>query len=67
MSEKNYGSQTYGGIGFSSLLGIVFVVLKLLGKVDWSWGWVLAPFWIPPVLILIIVIIVLFVHAWRKR
>lgn len=24
----------------------VFVVLKLTGLIDWSWWWVLSPFWI---------------------
>ena len=35
------------GIGFSGLLGIAFIVLKLCDVVDWSWWWVLAPIWIP--------------------
>jgi hypothetical protein len=26
---------------------IIFVVLKLTDNIDWSWIWVLAPFWIP--------------------
>jgi len=34
-----------GGIGFFGVLTIVFIVLKLLGKIDWSWKWVLAPLW----------------------
>lgn len=29
------------------LLGIAFIVLKLCGTINWSWWWVLAPFWIP--------------------
>jgi len=29
------------------LLGVAFVVLKLTEVVDWSWVWVLAPFWLP--------------------
>ncbi|AWN04501.1 hypothetical protein PBI_GRAYSON_172 [Rhodococcus phage Grayson] len=33
-------------IGLPSILGIVFIVLKLLGVITWSWIWVLAPFWI---------------------
>lgn len=33
-------------VGFFSLLGLVFVVLKLTGYIAWSWIWVLAPFWI---------------------
>ena len=41
-------SQTnYGGISFLGLLQIVFIVLKLIDKLDWSWWWVLAPTWIP--------------------
>lgn len=35
------------------VLTVVFVVLKLIGIITWSWWWVLAPQWIP-VLILII-------------
>ena len=35
-----------GGIGFSGLLTVVFITLKLLGVIDWAWGWVLAPLWI---------------------
>jgi hypothetical protein len=27
------------------LLGTLFVALKLLGHIDWSWWWVTAPFW----------------------
>ncbi len=30
----------------AGVLGIVFIVLKLCGVIDWSWWWVLAPFWI---------------------
>ena len=37
---------TYQGIGFTGILTIVFIVLKLLGKISWSWVWVLAPLWI---------------------
>ncbi len=43
MSEK---SSSSGGIGFVGLLTIVFVTLKLLDKIDWSWWWVLSPLWI---------------------
>ncbi len=29
-----------------SLLSMLFVVLKLLGVIHWTWLWVLSPFWI---------------------
>lgn len=32
---------------FSTLLFIVFLVLKLTDVVDWSWWWVTSPLWIP--------------------
>ena len=37
-------------------LTFVFVTLKLLGIVHWSWWWVLAPFWIAVVLMSIMAI-----------
>lgn len=32
-------------IGFLGLLGIVFIILKLTGVIDWSWWWVTSPLW----------------------
>ena len=43
MSNKT--TTVNSGIGVFSLLGIVFVTLKLLGKITWSWWWVTLPFW----------------------
>lgn len=36
-------SQT--GIGFCSLLTILFIGLKLTEHIDWHWAWVLSPLW----------------------
>ena len=63
MSKK---SNSKGGIGFAGLLTILFIALKLLGKISWSWIWVLAPTWIPIVIALIILIITLIVGKKRK-
>ena len=32
-----------GGIGFTGLLTILFVGLKLTGHINWSWWWVFSP------------------------
>lgn len=48
------------GIGFVGLLGIAFIVLKLCNVISWSWVWVLAPIWIPVVLLIVLVIIQIF-------
>lgn len=58
---KNSASASSGGIGFCGLLTIVFITLKLLGQIDWSWLWVLSPLWIPFVLILVILAFGLFI------
>jgi hypothetical protein len=44
---SNSSSSSSGGIGFCGVLTIVFIVLKLVGQIDWSWWWVLSPLWIP--------------------
>ena len=50
--------KTAGGITFSGLLLIAFIVLKLTGVIEWSWVWVLAPFWIPILLTVIFISII---------
>ena len=44
-NNKNSGGSA-GGSGFCGLLTIVFIVLKLVGVISWSWLWVLSPIWI---------------------
>lgn len=40
------------------LLGVAFIVLKLVGVIDWSWWLVTLPFYGPIILLIIILIIV---------
>ena len=54
---KDKETNVYGGVGFSGLLTIVFIVLKLLNVIQWSWLWVLSPIWISLAFTLIIVIV----------
>ena len=42
-NSKSSGSGSGKGIGFVGALQIVFIILKLLGKIRWSWLWVLSP------------------------
>jgi hypothetical protein len=32
---------------FLPILALIFITLKLLGVIAWSWLWVLAPIWLP--------------------
>ena len=38
-------SETYksGGLSFTSILTLIFVLCKLTHYIDWSWWWVLSP------------------------
>lgn len=47
------------GIGPLSLLGIAFVVMKIMGYITWSWWWVLAPFWIPICIALVLLVLII--------
>lgn len=53
MGEKSSSSSS-SGIGFTGLLTVCFIVLKLTGFISWSWWWVLAPLWISIALCFII-------------
>lgn len=50
-------TTTSSGIEFFDLLAILFIALKLTGVITWSWLWVLAPIWIPFVIVVFILII----------
>lgn len=49
------------GIGFTGLLTIVFITLKLTNYITWSWWWVLSPLWISAGLVIGILVVVLIV------
>lgn len=51
-------SSSSGGIGFVGLLTVLFVGLKLLDKIEWSWWWVLSPVWISASLVVALLIVV---------
>lgn len=66
-------STASGGIGFTGLLTILFIALKLTGYITWSWWWVLSPLWIAAlttiailVLILLGAVVVAIIAAARK-
>ena len=48
-----------GGLGIVSVLTIVFIVLKLLGVIKWSWIWVLSPIWISAVIVVAVFSVIL--------
>lgn len=56
-------SNTSSGLSISGVLTLIFIVLKLVGTINWSWWWVLSPTWIS--LILWLILVVICIIAWR--
>jgi hypothetical protein len=59
-------SNSSNGLGFGTILFLVFLVLKLTNYIDWSWWWVTAPLWIPIAIVGIVGIIALIIAVLLK-
>lgn len=61
MSESNKNKLTIsvGNLSLSTIVFIVFLVLKLTGYITWSWWWVTAPLWVGPAVVVGIIAIAL--------
>jgi hypothetical protein len=67
MADKS--SSASGGIGFTGLLTIVFIVLKLCKVISWSWLWVLSPLWLSAclgILVCVVCLIVAIIQAKKE-
>lgn len=53
---RHYRSNDTSSLGLLDVLALIFIVLKLIGVIDWSWWWVLAPWWVPLFIVAIILI-----------
>ncbi len=54
------------GITFFGALGIVFITLKLLNKISWSWLWVLAPIWAPVATLVVVLAFCCLMAIYKK-
>lgn len=43
MKNNNHNNYSTSGLGLAGVLTCIFVVLKLVGVINWSWWWVLSP------------------------
>jgi len=62
----NSTNSNSGGIGFVGLLTIVFITLKLLDVIQWSWWWVLSPLWISALVVVAFILIVLVAYIFKE-
>ena len=64
MSEiSNKTEVTTGGLSLTTILFLIFLVLKLTGNIAWSWWWVTAPLWGPFALVIGLVILAIIIFA----
>lgn len=61
MNDNNNGV----GVTFFGLLTVLFIGLKLTKVINWSWGWVLAPLWMPIVVCVICAIVIAVIDQLR--
>ena len=66
MSSNSNSSSSSGGIGFTGLLTILFIALKLLHKIAWSWWWVLSPLWIAGAFVVFILLVIVVVAVVKR-
>lgn len=59
-------TNSSGGIGISTVLFLIFLVLKLIGTISWSWWWVFAPLWIPFALVFGFLILTIVIAAFDE-
>lgn len=60
---KEYSEITTGGLSLTTILFLIFLVLKLCGVITWSWWWVTAPLWGGVALILGILLAIVIIGA----
>ena len=61
--SRNSSSSASGGIGFTGLLQVAFIVLKLCKVINWSWLWVLSPTWISLILAILIIVFIVWIKS----
>ena len=66
-TNNSSSSSSSKGIGFVGLLTIAFIVLKLVGVINWSWLWVLSPIWISIILYVLIVVVIIGFFKWLSK
>lgn len=49
------------GLGFVDALTLLFIALKLTGRIDWNWIWVLSPVWISISFLAVLAVVILLI------
>jgi hypothetical protein len=65
-TNNNKSGSASGGIRFTEALQLIFIVLKLVKVVDWSWKVVLIPTWCSLGIAVVAFLIYAFLEAQRS-
>ena len=72
LQPSNPSSMVKINVGLWSLLGLLFIALKLTEQITWAWVWVLAPFWMPiaasiatVVIVCAVTVLAMFINALK--
>ena len=60
-------SSNNNGVGFTSLLTLVFIVMKMTGYIKWGWIWVISPIWIHFIVAIALVFFILLFQAISSK
>jgi hypothetical protein len=52
--------------GLPAVLFIIFLILKLVGAIAWSWWWVFSPLWMGVALTLVVLMFIFLFKAISK-
>lgn len=58
LDKKDKVIERKSGIGFTGLLTLIFITLKLTGYITWSWLWILSPIWITFLILFLLYILI---------
>lgn len=67
---KEEKSSQVSGLGVSTTVFIVFLILKLTNIISWSWWWITSPLWISALLFVTLTMIftaILMTKDWKRR
>jgi uncharacterized integral membrane protein len=51
------------GVSFTTVLFLIFLILKLTNTITWSWWWVTAPLWFPVAVVFLAVVMMAIVSV----
>jgi len=61
---SDHSSAVGGGVSLATVLVVIFIVLKVLKLIAWSWWWVFSPWWISGLLFMGILVAALIVMVF---